>query len=406
MAHLLLSLSLAATLPAAPLPPEVAATIAANNQFALDLYGRLGAGGGNLFFSPYSVNKALAMAYAGARGATAAEMAAVLHLPADQVRPHRGFLEMRKLINHNPGGLFGIGRPLFSQGPQLAQAAALWGQTGYGFHRPFLTLLQDHYDAGLNEVDFQAGDRARQTINSWVAKQTGGKIPELFGPNSLGPNTRLVLATAIYFKGDWVSPFKKDSTRSEPFFQGADRRAPVPMMSQTETFGYAEVEGAQLLEMPYVGKDLALLVVLPRDVDGLPALERALTAEKLATWVSGLSEQKVRVSFPRFKMEQGFDLPAALTALGMKTAFVPGTADFRGMNAGKEPLWLSAAVHKAYVDVNELGTEAAAATGVAVAGLAMREFDPPVFRADHPFLFAIRDVRSGVILFLGRYAQP
>jgi serpin B len=180
------------------------------------------------------------------------------------------------------------------------------------------------------------------------------------------------------------------------------------MMSQTEKFGYAEVEGAQLLEMPYVGKDLAMFVLLPREVDGLAELERSLTVEKLADWTSRLRDQKVEVSFPRFKLFQGFDLPEPLQALGMKTAFVPSAADFRGMNGGKEPLWLSAAVHQAFIDLDEQGTEAAAATGIAVEGLSIAPRGPtlPTFRADHPFLFGIRDVQTGLILFLGRFVQP
>lgn len=395
MTLLIPSLALCILLPAAP--RQKLPAVSANNQFALDLYGQLGARGGNLFFSPYSVNKTLAMAYAGARADTAAEMAAVLHLPNDPEGAHRDFAEMRQQLNAN------IGR-----GVQIQQAASLWGQKGYGFQRPFLKLLDDRYGAALNEVDFRAGDRTRQTINAWVEKQTGGKIKELFGSDALGPQTRLVLVSAIYFRGDWVSPFKKDATRPDTFQLSRERKAPVQMMSQTETFAYGEVEGAQLLQMPYVGGDLALLVLLPREVDGLANLERTLTAEKLTAWVTRLREQKVQVSLPRFKMESAFNLPESLTALGMKTAFDPGTANFSSMNGGKEPLYLSAAVHKAFIDVNELGTEAAAATGVAVAGLSASPRAPaiPVFRADHPFLFALRDVRTGVLLFLGRYVQP
>jgi serpin B len=402
MSYLLLALSLTGAFSASP-TPDAQSAAAANNQFALDLYGRLAARGGNVFFSPYSINKALAMAYAGARGDTAAEMAAVLHLPDDQEQAHRSFLEMRRLINRNFSGSL-LSKPRV----QMAQAAALWGQSGYGFQEPFLKRLDECYGARLNEVDFWAGDSARQTINAWVEKQTAGKVPQLFGPDTLGRSTRLVLASAIYYKGEWLSPFPKDSTRPEPFLVSRDRRADVPMMTQTDAFKYAEVAEGQMLEMPYDGKGLAMLVVLPRDVDGLAALEKSLTATQLAAWTSRLRQQQVQVSFPRFKMEGAFALPETLKALGMKTAFVQGEADFSGMNGGREPLWLGAVAHKAFVDVNELGTEATAATGVAVEGTIGLPQGPtvPVFRADHPFLFAIRDVQTGVILFLGRFVQP
>jgi serpin B len=389
-----------------PDPPSVAA---ANNQFALDLYAQLRASSGNLFFSPYSISKTLAMAYAGARGETAAEMAAVLHLPSDQTRAHREFLTMRNQLNRNLGVHPAVGHPLIiKRGVELALSANLWGQRGYGFDKGFLDLLHESYGAGLQEVDFTAPEPARRAINAWAARQTRDRIPELFAPGVLNVSTRLVLASAIYFKGDWASPFEKDATRPQPFHVHRERKVQVPMMSQTETFGYAEADGMQLLEMPYAGKALAMLVLLPRAADGLDGLEKALTAERLAAWTTRLRPQQVQVLFPRLRMTGGLSLPEVLKTLGMKRAFVPGGADFRGMNGGREPLYLSAVVHKAFVEVNEQGTEAAAATGVAAAWLSMPHAAAvvPVFRADHPFVFAIRDVQTGVILFLGRCVQP
>lgn len=361
------------------------------NDFALDVYARLGANGGNVFFSPTCIREAFAIAHAGARGDTAAEMAAALRLPDDPAAARRAVAATRPRVG----------------GVKLHQAAAVWGQRGYGFQRSFLGLLGDGYGAAVHEVDFQAGDAARKTINAWVERQTADKIKDLF-PRPLGPQTRLALVSAIYFKGDWVHPFEKDATRDDDFHVSRTEKARVRLMHQTETFGYAEAGDCQVLRMPYVGREIDLLAVLPRDVDGLPAVEKTLTAEALARWAGGMTERKVHVYFPRFEMSESFDLTGVLSSLGMKLAFQPGSADFGGMNGGKEPLHVSAAVHKAWIDLNELGTEAAAATGIAIAGLAMPlRVDPtPTFRADHPFLFAIRDTRTGAFLFLGRYARP
>jgi serpin B len=398
-----LTLTVAAGVP----PQDVQSVVAGNNSFALDLYAQVSDRDGNLFFSPYSVNKALAMTYAGARGDTAAEMAAVLHLTLGPDLQHRAFLETRKLLNHN-GGALGIGLSMpGKRDVQLYLAASLWGQRGYGFQKSFLSLLQECYGAGLQEVDFTAPEQARKTINAWVEKQTNQKIPQLFGPDALGRNTRLVLASAIYFKGDWIHPFKKDRTRTEPFREDADSKVQVPMMNQTEPFGYCEDEQVQVLQMTYQGERLAMVVLLPKKTDGLAGLEKSLTEEKLAAWVGQLREQKVDVSLPKFKLTDALSLNETLAGLGMKKAFAPGEADFSAMNGGREPLFLSAVLHKAFVDVNEEGTEAAAATGAEVAAMALpRGPAVPVFRADHPFVFAIRDVRTGMILFLGRVVKP
>jgi serpin B len=390
-----LFIALALTLPLTLGAPEDArAIVNANNQFAFDLYARLGKSHDNVFFSPYSIEKALAMAYAGARGETATEMATVLRLPAG-AKVHRDFAEMRRQMN---AGLHGV---------HINQAASLWGQQGFGFERAFLKLLDECYGAGLREVDFKDGDAARRTINHWVEQETSGKIRNLFGPGALD-DTRLALVTAISFKGDWLHGFQNRATRPEPFHVRRDRTVQVSMMNQTETIGYEGFSEAQVLEMPYVGKDLSLVVLLPRDSDGLADLEKVLTAEKLAYWTARLRECEVQVSLPPFKMESDFELTEVLAAMGMRSAFTPA-ADFRGMTT-KEPLRISTVVHKAYVEVNERGTEAAAASGVAVA-LAAAPIGGgpppiPVFRADHPFVFAIRDRRTGVLLFVGRYVEP
>jgi serpin B len=402
--------TLALTLPFTPAtPPEVQAVLTANNQFALDLYRQLRTGEGNLFFSPYCIDKALCMVHAGARGDTAEEMARVLHFTLEPQHQHRAFREARQLLNapaeRKPWG-FRLGRGK-AEGP-FHLSANLWGQQGCSFEKSFLNLLRECYGAGLREVNFADGETARQTINGWAESETDHRIRDLFPPGVLNRTTRLVLASAIYFKGDWVHPFDRDQTRKAAFGSSAADEVKAPLMKQTETFGYFENEELQVLQMPYQGKKLALVVLLPRKRDGLPDLEKTLTAEGLTAWLGGLREQKVDVALPKFKLTAPFDLKEALSAMGMKKAFLGGVADFGGMNGGRESLYLSAVLHKAFVDVNEEGTEAAAATGAAMATLSAGAAQPrvPVFRADHPFAFAIRDVPTGAILFLGRLVRP
>jgi serpin B len=375
-------------------PAEHTARVAKDNTaFALDLYARLRSQEGNLFYSPLSMSAALGMTYAGARGETADEMAKALHfdLGPDRLHPALGSL-LRDLS--------GQGK---ERGYQLSVANALWPQKGYPFLPAFLDLTHKSYDAGLEEVDFRgATEPARKKINHWVEEHTQDRIKELLKPGVLDSNTCLVLTNAIYFKGDWLSRFNKDHTREAPFHVTARDKVMVPLMSQKGHFGYLEGESFQAVEMPYVGKDLSMVVFLPRKVDGLADFEKLLTAERLTGWLGKLYDTEVRVSLPRFKVTAELDLVPTLSALGMKRAFT-GQADFSGLD-GSKSLFLSAVAHKAFVDVNEEGTEAAAATAVVVAKESARA--NPVFRADHPFVFLIRDRRSGSILFLGRLVHP
>jgi serpin B len=377
-----------------PVQADVSAVVNGKNEFAFDLYGRLRTGDGNLFFSPSSVSTALAMTYLGARGDTAEEMAKVMHfgLPPDKLAP--AYAAFLKELN-------GGGR---KRGYQLSMANALWGQKGEGFKDDFLKLTRDNFGAGLNQVDFKgASEAARQEINAWVEKQTQDKIKDLLKEGTVDPTTRLVLTNAIYFKGDWNSRFKKDLTRDQPFEDGKGNKVNAPLMHQVAKFNYADGGTVQLLEMPYVGKELSMVVLLPKKPDGLGELEKSLTADQLTGWLGKLHEEEVEVTLPRFKTTSEFRLNDQLTALGMKKAFVAGQADFSGMN-GKDDLYIGFVVHKAFVDVNEEGTEAAAATGVGVKRLSLPV--RPVFRADHPFVFLIRDTRNGSILFLGRLVDP
>ncbi len=379
---------------AAAAPAERPALVKGNTQFALELYAKLRTEEGNLFLSPYSISSALAMTHAGARGQTADEMTKTLHFDQVGANLHPTFGALIKEIN-------GAGDK--KRGYQLNTANALWGQKSYPFQAPFLKLTRDSYGAGLNEVDFiGASEAARETINAWVEKETRDKIKDLLKPGVLTSDTRLVLTNAIYFKGDWASQFKKDATREEPFFVGADKQVKAAFMHQKGTFKYLETGEFQALEMPYVGKEVSMVVLLPRKRTGLAALEKSLTADTLAGWGRGLRPLEVQVAFPKFKVTAEFKLKQTLSAMGMPTAFTGG-ADLSGI-ATKEGLRIADVIHKAFVEVNEEGTEAAAATAVIVEPESVKII--PEFRADHPFLFLIRDTRSDSILFLGRLSEP
>jgi len=381
-------------------PADVATVTQGDNQFALDLYAQLRGKDGNLFVSPYSISAALAMTRAGARAETADQMDKVMHftLPQDKLNPTFGAIIHQ--INGDPSA---------KRGYRLSTANALWGQKGFPFNADFLKAAKDDYGSGLNDVDFKgAAEQARQTINAWVEKQTNDKIKDLLHKGDLTEDTRLVLTNAIYFKGDWASQFKKDATKNEAFHLSADKKSDVPMMHQTEEYGYFDGGPFQMLEMPYAGNDLSMVVLLPKKVDGLADLEKDLTADKLAGWVGKLNKQKVIVGLPKFKTEQRISLKQTLSDMGVKLAFDDKQADLSGIGGKPHDLFISDVIHKAYIDVNEEGTEAAAATAVIVATPSAVRVEPPtpVFQADHPFLFLIRDRRSGGVLFLGRLAEP
>ena len=369
-----------------------------NNEFALELYAKLRTQEGNLFFSPYSISTALAMAYAGARGETESQIAKALHFSTTPSAAG-GF-----------AGEFGaIVKDLNVRGAkgsyELNVANALWGQRGYGFLSEFLELIKNSYGGELNEVDFvNASETARQTINSWVEKQTRNKIKDLIQQGMLNSMTRLVLTNAIYFKGNWARRFEKDKTKESPFTLTNGKEVNVPMMNQTAEFNYMEADDFQGLELPYVNDELSMIILLPRKVDGLRGLEEKLVLEKFSGWLSELSKRKVIVSIPKFRLTSQFGLADVLQSMGMTEAF-SGKANFSGMN-GKRDLFISAVIHKAYVDVYEEGTEAAAATGVIMKTTSVMPGQIPVFRADHPFLFLIRDNKSGSILFIGRAMNP
>jgi serpin B len=385
--------------PTATITPDVKALAQSNNEFAIDLYGRLSAKEtGNVFFSPYSISTALAMTYAGAEGQTEKQMAEVLRFGLPEERLHAAFASLRQ--SSDPGN----SKP----GYQLRVANRLWGQQGFHFMPAFQQTVRTSYGAELAPVDFaRQTEAARRTINGWVEKETEQKIKDLIAPGVLDSMTRLVLTNAIYFKGTWTDEFKKEATKDAPFHRSGQRQVSVPMMYQKDHFKYAAVGDLQILELPY-GRDrhLSMVVLLPKQVDGLAQLEKKLSRENLQEWLTGLRSQEVKLFLPRFKMTSQFQLKDVLESMGMTLAFTPRQADFSGISS-EEELFISAVIHKAFVDVNEEGTEAAAATGVAVAvtSAPVRQ-EPIVFRADHPFVFLIREQRSGSILFLGRLLDP
>jgi serine protease inhibitor len=368
-----------------------------STTFALELYSQLKTTPGNLFFSPYSISTALAMTYAGTRGETEKQMGQVLHFGKDQRQLHSSFGELQRQLS-NAGKQPGI---------ELSVANALWAPKGHPFLPPFLEVAKAEYQANVNQADFETGaEPARSEINRWVAQKTKDKIKDILPPGSLTGLTRLVLANAIYFKGVWTKPYDKAQTATQPFHRSTTSQVDVPLMHHFDNVRYMENDDIQAVELPYRGDELSMVVLLPRKVDACSELESRLTPTLLSVSLSQMKPQKVEIFLPRFKLESSFDLNDTLVRMGMPEAFGP-KADLSGMD-GTRLLYISGVFHKAWGEVNEEGTEAAAATAVAVAGRAVMKQPPPppVFRADHPFLFFIRDTRSRSLLFLGRFANP
>ncbi len=372
-----------------------------NNLFALDLYARLKEDGENLFFSPYSISTALAMTYGGARGETREQMARALRFAQNGTALHSAFASLAERMER-----------VQSKGEiELHIANSLWPQKDYPFMEDYISLMKEHYGVSVTPVDYvQAAEEARKAINAWVEEQTAEKIKDLIGRGALDELTCLVLVNAIYFHGAWENLFEEDATQVAPFTAEDGRQAmDVHMMHQRSRFPYAETDMVQVLEMPYAGGDVSMVVVLPRDREGgLGRVETMLEENpgRLEEWLGMLRSREVDVYFPRFQFEWGtHTLVPELRAIGMKDAFEAGRADFSGMDGSRE-LFVSDVLHKAFVEVNEEGTEAAAATAVVISRQAVSISRPPVFRADHPFLFLIRENTTGSILFIGRVNEP
>jgi serpin B len=376
---------------------ETAELVAGNSAFAFDLYQRLREEqDGNLFYSPYSISLALAMTYAGARGETEQQMAATMHYTLPQERLHPTF-------NALDTTLTSCGDDEGEDAFQLNIANALWGQEGYKFLSTFLDTLAENYGAGLRTLDFvNETESARQTINNWVSDQTEEKIQDLIPKGMLDPLVRLVLTNAIYFNGKWVLPFEKSNTHDEPFTLLDGSTVSVPMMSQTGNFEYAEGDGYQAVELPYRDSNVAMLFILP-EAGRFEEMQGTFSAESITAITEDLTPQQVRLFVPKFTFESEFNLSETLIQMGMPAAF--GNADFSGMTGNRE-LFISDVVHKAFVAVDEEGTEAAAATAVIMAKGAPMIKDAILIKLDRPFLFLIRDNDTGTILFVGRVLNP
>ena len=370
-------------------PQGVHAISEANNKFAVDLYKKYSSEfeNKNVFFSPYSISSAFAMVYEGAHGKTADEIRDVFYFPNDTNELRTSFAHIYNLINTPNKNYI------------LRTANALWVQKDFPFSQDYLNLVEQYYGGKATNVDFiNKREEARQTINSWVEEQTNGKIKDLIPRGMLNSLTRLVLTNAIYFKGNWGHQFDKGATHEENFTT-PDGNISIDMMYIKEDFPYYEDNETQVLELPYKG-NLSMIVFLPKG--NLSDFESNLSIEKINELTSKLHNTEVRVYLPKFKFETKYFMANDLKEMGMPTPFSYG-ADFTGMSK-KGGLLIQSVIHQAYIDVNEEGTEAAAATGVAVGATAY--FPQTVFHANHPFMFIILDKNTDEILFMGRVVEP
>ena len=381
----------------APLTADQRTAVAGHNAFAIDLFHELRTAdaGTNLLVSPFSISTALAMTYAGARNSTAAQMADVLHfdLPNDRLHAAVGSL----IADMN------VPRP----GYEMAIANRLFGQHDVPFKQPFLDINSQSYGAPLEPLDFAGNpNAARLHINDWVAEQTHDRIEDLLPAGAVDGLTRLVLTNAVYFNGQWKYQFDPEDTRDAAFYISPTEQVQSPMMFQSAEFRYGSFDDFQMLEMPYSGDDLSMVIMLPKEKDGLADLESQLSLDMFQESIESLREKEVDVHLPKFTFSDDVNLGSTLQDMGMTDAFSPMTADFDGIaDRDRYDLHISGVFHKTFIDVNEVGTEAAAATGVVI-GITSVPPPPPVFRADHPFLFALRDAHSGSLLFLGRLNEP
>jgi serpin B len=377
----------------------------ANNVFAFDIYKQLSGENSeddNLFLSPFSISSALALTYEGAKGETADQIRSVFHFPDNIETLRNGYLEVNNGIN--------AGDPMYD----LEVANALWAEETYPFLEDYINTAETYYSAETTNLDFiNQPEESRVTINGWVEEKTNNKIEDLIPEGMIDPLTRLVITNAIYFKGTWVLQFDKSMTTEADFTIPSGDIVTAEMMQRTDDdalYGYAETDDFQVLEMPYEnesGKKLSMIVLLPKEND-LKAAEDALSADKLEEILDSMESRQVKVFFPKFSLETEYSLSGSLKSMGILDAFSNETADFSGMDGAKYlfNLFISDVIHKAYVEVNEEGTEAAAATAIMFGSGSSPPADIPVFRADHPFIFMIQDDETGNILFIGRISNP
>lgn len=374
---------------------SVSSLVDALNDFSFRFYQQIGASEeDNVFFSPYSIFVALSMAYEGARGNTAIEMQNVLNILQNDSATLGSFGKVYNLLNQN------------QEGYTISTANAFWAHQDYEFLQEYLGLLENFYMAEANELDFAENEEAAETINNWIEEQTHNKIKDMIQPDMLSDLTKLVLTNAIYFKGLWADPFDPDDTYETDFELTSDETVKVNMMksdSESSIFNYTETEDLQILKLNYYGNDLSMIIVLPKE-NNISIAESALNAENLLNWRNDFDETEINIEIPKFKFEKKYPLNNLLKEMGIIDAFIPDVADFSGMD-GTKKLFISRALHQSYVEVNEEGTEAAAATAIFVELTAIPP-EPKEFIADHPFVFLIQHEETGAVIFMGKVMNP
>ena len=384
----------------------IAGVVEGNTAFATVLHRRLASEPGNLFHSPFSISTALAMTGAGARGETARQMSEVLRLDLSGDATHAAVGALLADLNGRTLAPRVHDDPVRGDKPfELAIANALWGQEGYPFEASFVELGRARYGAALLLLDFLgAPEESRRRINRWVEERTNDRIRDLIRAGDLTPDARLVLTNAIYFKSVWREPFQKEATRDQPFHTAAGEVAEVPTMRRTDSLEAMDAGDLDVVKLPYGGRAASMVLLVPKEKNGLAAIEARIDAAALTAWVRGCKPESIDLSLPRFKFSSRFVLNGVLQALGMTDAFEPLAADFKGISPTGD-LFLGFVIHQAFVDVDEKGTEAAAATAV---GMRAASAPPPprVVKVDRPFLFLIRDEKTGSILFMGRVVDP
>jgi len=380
-------------------PADISSLTDGNSIFAFNLYKLLSEDDGNLFYSPYSISAALAMTYAGARGDTEKQMADTLQFYLSQNQLHPAFNSLDQELASRGEGAQGKD----GEGFRLNIVNAIWGQKDYTFLTSFLDTLAENYGAGLRILDFiNETEPSRIAINDWVSDETEGRIEDLIPQGAISQMTRLVLTNAIYFNAAWQYPFEEGATYPGVFYLLNGDEVTVPMMEQQESFSYTEGDNYQAVELPYDGRELSMVILLPNSGQ-FETFEEAIEYQQVKDIIENLGKREVRLTMPKFEFDSSFGLKKTLIDMGMLVAFSAG-ADFSGMT-GEKDLFISDVIHKAFVSVDEAGTEAAAATAVIMELTAMPE-TPVEVTLNRPFIFLIRDIKTGAILFVGRVINP